>query len=61
MAEFFTASTTGEGQGAAQIFQSNPQFADASGIVRGIERGEARIAANQEKEYERQKEERGGK
>ena len=57
MAEFFTPSTTGEGQGAAQIFQSNPQFADASGIVRGIERAEARIAANQEKEYERQKEE----
>ena len=57
MAEFFTPSTTGEGQGAAQIFQSNPQFADASGIVRGIERGEARMAANQQKEYERQKEE----
>jgi len=55
MAEVFVPSTTGEGQGAAQIFQSNPQFADASGIVRGIERGEARIAANQEKEYERQK------
>jgi hypothetical protein len=57
MAEFFTPSTTGEGQGGAQILSADFTPLNASGIVRGIERAEARIAANQEKEYERQKEE----
>jgi hypothetical protein len=57
MAEFFTPSTTGEGQGGAQILSADFTPLNASGIVRGIERGEARIAANQQKEYERQKEE----
>jgi hypothetical protein len=36
MAEVFVPSTTGEGQGAAQIFQSNTQYADASGITDAI-------------------------
>jgi hypothetical protein len=54
MAEVFVPSTTGEGQGAAQIFQSNPQFADASGIVRGIERGAASLAKQREKQYEKE-------
>jgi len=54
MAEVFVPSTTGEGQGAAQIFQSNPQFADASGIVRGIERGAASLAKQREQQYEKE-------
>lgn len=54
MAEFFTPSTTGEGQGAAQIFQSNPQFADASGIVRGIERASLSLAKQREQQYEKE-------
>lgn len=57
MAEVFVPSTQGEGQGAAQIFQSNPQFADASGIVRGIERADVKIMAGQAQEYERAREE----
>jgi hypothetical protein len=54
--ESFVPSTTQEGQGAAQIFQSNPQFADASGIVRGIERGAASLAKQREQQYEEEKE-----
>jgi hypothetical protein len=57
MAEFFTPSTTGEGQGGAQILSADFTPLNASGIVRGIERAEARMSANQQKEYERQKEE----
>jgi len=51
----FVPSTTQEGQGGAQILQSDIQYANASGIVRGIERADAKIQLNKKEQYEEQK------
>lgn len=56
MAEFFTPSTTGEGQGGAQILSADFTPLNASGIVRGIERGAASLAKQREQQYEEEKE-----
>jgi hypothetical protein len=56
MAEFFTPSTTGEGQGGAQILSADFTPLNASGIVRGIERASLSLAKQREQQYEEEKE-----
>lgn len=48
----FIPSTTQEGQGGAQILSSNIQYANAGGVVRGIERGVN--AMQEEQKYQRE-------
>lgn len=48
----FIPSTTQEGQGGAQILSSNIQYANAGGVVRGIERGVD--AMKEEQKYQRE-------
>lgn len=50
----FIPSTTQEGQGGAQILSSNIQYANAGGVVRGIERGVD--AMQEEQKYQREQE-----
>lgn len=50
----FIPSTTQEGQGGAQILSSNIQYANAGGVVRGIERGVD--AMKEEQKYQREQE-----
>ena len=54
MAEFFTPSTTGEGQGGAQILSADFTPLNASGIVRGIERASLSLAKQREQQYEKE-------
>ncbi len=54
MAESFVPSTTGEGQGGAQILSADFTPLNASGIVRGIERASLSLAKQREQQYEKE-------
>ena len=52
--ESFVPSTTGEGQGGAQILSADFTPLNASGIVRGIERASLSLAKQREQQYEKE-------